>query len=67
MFRSTFSPIFTSGKMKGMYRFMQEIGSRLTDDLQIKAEAATDFELKVIKMDLLLLGSYIRLPDTLKK
>ena len=44
--------------MKGMYRFMQEIGSRLTDDLQIKAEAATDFELKVIKMDLLLLGSY---------
>ena len=43
--------------MKGMYRFMQEIGSRLTDDLQIKAEAATDFELKVIKIDLLLLGS----------
>jgi len=44
--RSTFSPIFTSGKMRSMYRFMLEIGSRLTDELGEKAEAGTDFELK---------------------
>jgi hypothetical protein len=30
-----------------MYRFMLEIGSRLTDELGDKAEADTDFELKV--------------------
>ena len=46
-YRSTFSPIFTSGKMKSMYKFMKEIGSRLTNELEIKAQAKTDFELKV--------------------
>ena len=49
-FRATFSPIFTSGKMRSMYRFMLEIGSRLTDELGDKAEADTDFELKVISV-----------------
>jgi len=44
--RATFSPIFTSGKMRSMYKFMLEIGSRLTDELGDKAEADTDFELK---------------------
>ena len=33
--------------MRSMYRFMLEIGSRLTDELGEKAEADTDFELKV--------------------
>jgi len=44
--RSTFSPIFTSGKMRYMYKFMHEIGSRLTLELETKAQAKTDFELK---------------------
>ena len=39
--------MFTSGKMRSMYRFMLEIGSRLTDELGDKAEADTEFELKV--------------------
>ena len=34
--------------MRSMYKFMLEIGSRLTDELGDKAEADTDFELKVI-------------------
>jgi hypothetical protein len=31
--RSTFSPIFTSGKMKGMMVFLREISQRLTNEL----------------------------------
>ena len=33
--------------MRGMYKFMKEIGNRLTDDLGDKADADVDFELKV--------------------
>jgi cytochrome P450 len=44
--RSTFSPIFTSGKLKGMYRFIQRIAENLSQELSVKAEQGTDFELK---------------------
>ena len=48
-FRATFTPIFTSGKMRSMFKFMKEIGSRLNDELNNKAKSGTDFELKVMK------------------
>jgi len=44
--RSTFTPIFTSGKLRGMMRFIQEVSTRLTNDLRNKAESGEDFELK---------------------
>ena len=46
-FRATFSPIFTSGKMRGMYKFIKEVANRLTEELGDKADADVDFELKV--------------------
>ena len=33
--------------MRSMYKFMKEIGSRLTNELETKAQTKTDFELKV--------------------
>lgn len=44
--RSTFSPIFSSGKMRGMYRFMHEVGNKLTQELINNAEKKIDFEYK---------------------
>ena len=44
--RSLFTPIFTSGKMKGMVKVMEEIGARLTDALDKKLEQGVDFEIK---------------------
>eukprot|EP00088_Acartia_fossae_P003776 TRINITY_DN11613_c0_g1_i3.p1 TRINITY_DN11613_c0_g1~~TRINITY_DN11613_c0_g1_i3.p1 ORF type:complete len:541 (-),score=132.78 TRINITY_DN11613_c0_g1_i3:63-1655(-) len=44
--RSTFTPIFTSGKMRSMYKFMREIGFRLANELGEKADAKAEFKLK---------------------
>jgi len=44
--RSTFTPIFTSGKMKVMLHFIKETSNFLTDDLAQKAKAGEEFELK---------------------
>lgn len=44
--RSTFSPIFTSGKMKAMMIFMQETMSRLMNELDGFAKSGESFELK---------------------
>ena len=46
--RSTFSPIFTSGKMKGMLRFICEVGDSLKADIGKKADGNLDFELKEV-------------------
>ena len=50
--RSTFTPIFTSGKMKAMMVYVQETCKRLTDALDELAEKNEAFELKE------LLGKY---------
>ena len=47
--RSTFSPIFTSGKMKGMLRFIKEIGGSLNLEFGKHADTNKEFELKVDK------------------
>ena len=44
--RSTFSPIFTSGKMKGMVSFIAEVSSRLADAFEGEADAGNAFDLK---------------------
>ena len=44
--RSTFTPIFTSGKMKVMLHFIKETSHFLTEDLALKAKAGEEFELK---------------------
>ena len=44
--RSTFTPIFTSGKMKVMLHFIKETSNFLTEDLALKAKAGEEFELK---------------------
>ena len=44
--RSTFTPIFTSGKMKGMMGFIQETCSRLLEEFGSFADQGQDFELK---------------------
>ena len=44
--RSTFTPIFTSGKMKAMLRFLLETTRGLTGEFQRKASAGEEFELK---------------------
>ena len=46
--RSTFTPIFTSGKMKGMLRFILEVGISLKSEIEHLAETGREFELKVI-------------------
>ena len=42
--RSTFTPIFTSGKMKAMMVYVQETCKRLTDALDELAEKNEEFE-----------------------
>ena len=44
--RSTFTPIFTSGKMKVMLHFIKETSNFLMEDLALKAKAGEEFELK---------------------
>jgi cytochrome P450 len=44
--RTTFSPIFTSGKMKGMMVFIQEISKRLTEEIRKKSASGSEIELK---------------------
>ena len=44
--RTTFTPIFTSGKMKAMMIFMQETCKRLIDDIDGYAKTGESFELK---------------------
>ena len=46
--RTTFSPIFTSGKMKAMMVFMQESTKKLMGALQPMAESKADIETKDI-------------------
>merc|ERR1711892_1171465 len=44
--RSAFSPIFTSGKMKNMLKFIKHISIDLTNELGEKAKSKEEFELK---------------------
>merc|ERR1711862_605265 len=44
--RSTFTPMFTSGKMKIMLHFIKETSNFLIEDLALKAKAGEEFELK---------------------
>ena len=44
--RTTFTPVFTSGKMKLMLKFIIETSKSLVNFLQKKAEAGDEFELK---------------------
>ena len=44
--RSTFTPIFTSGKMKAMLIFMQESSKHLVKGFEQKADMNEEFELK---------------------
>jgi len=44
--RSTFTPIFTSGKMKGMVRFIVEVSRGLVTELHEKAKLGQEFNLK---------------------
>jgi len=48
--RSTFTPIFTSGKMKGMVQFILEVGNELSKEVGTLADQGKDFELKVMKL-----------------
>merc|ERR1719499_13166 len=44
--RSAFTPIFTSGKMKMMLKFIKHVAGDLTDEIERKADAGVEFELK---------------------
>jgi len=44
--RVTFSPIFTSGKLKIMMRLVKQISDSLVDDIAVDAKSGQDFELK---------------------
>ena len=44
--RSTFTPIFTSGKMKTMLPLIREVSGQLVDELARKAKAGQEFNLK---------------------
>ena len=46
--RSTFTPIFTSGKMKNMFKFIKLMASNLIEDLETKADQGEEFELKTL-------------------
>ena len=37
--RSAFSPIFTSGRMKGMMKYIKQVGMSLTEEIGRKAKA----------------------------
>ena len=45
--RSCFSPIFTSGKMKGMLALIKEAALGLTKELEEKADMGAEFDLKL--------------------
>ena len=45
--RFTFTPIFTSGKMKCMLKFMLEVSTRLREEINLLADNGQHFELKV--------------------
>ena len=44
--RTTFSPIFTSGKMKGMLKYIIHISNSLIEELEKKSKQGEEFELK---------------------
>jgi len=44
--RSNFTPIFTSGKMKGMLKFIKHVAGDLTEEIKTKANKGEEFELK---------------------
>jgi len=44
--RSAFTPIFTSGKMKGMLKFIKHVAGDLTEEMEKKAKEGEEFELK---------------------
>jgi len=44
--RTTFSPIFTSGKLKVMMRLVKHVSDSLVDDIMICAKSGEDFEVK---------------------
>jgi cytochrome P450 family 9 len=46
--RSTFSPIFTSGKLKGMYQLIKSVAESLSEEICTQAKQGTDFELKEV-------------------
>jgi len=46
--RSTFTPIFTSGKMKAMMQFITEVGNSMVKELERLADAEEDFEFKSV-------------------
>lgn len=46
--RATFSPIFTSGKMKGMMQFLLKVSENMTTELGEKAAAGAEFETKEV-------------------
>ena len=46
--RQAFSPIFTSGKMKHMMKFIQHVSNDLVGDLDAKAKAGNEFEAKSV-------------------
>ena len=48
LIRSTFSPIFTSGKMKGMMGLLQEKCGKLIQSMEIFASTNEDFELRTL-------------------
>jgi len=44
--RTTFSPIFTSGKMKGMLKYIIHVSGGLVEELDRKCQQGEEFELK---------------------
>jgi len=46
--RGAFTPIFTSGKMKNMMKFILQVSEDLTNEFEKKAEAGEEFELKSV-------------------
>jgi len=44
--RSAFTPIFTSGKMKGMLKFIKHVAGHLSEEMELKAKEGEEFELK---------------------
>ena len=44
--RTTFSPIFTSGKMKGMLKYIIHVSGGLVGELENKCQQGEEFELK---------------------
>ena len=45
--RSTFTPVFTSGKIKGMARLINDISVKLVDSLDADAKSGSEFDTRV--------------------